>query len=349
MRIESDHIARRREVLTTILRQYIASGQPVGSKAVTFEVSEGLSPATIRNVMAELELEGFLTQPHTSAGRIPTEKAYRFYVDRIVSMARLPSAMENHIDTLLRMDGPLSEETMVCASRILSEASNNVGLALGPASDEKLLQHVKFVELPESRVLVVVVSKPDLVENTVIRMPVDVHQEELDRAADYLNAEYRGWSLRAIRLEVLKRAEEARAFVDALLDNTAHLLREGALGDSQPGTLFVEGTTRMLGQPEFENVQRIRTLLAAFEEKARLTEILSSCLYSSEVGVQVLIGRENPVAEMQACTLVIAPLQYRSRTVGALAVVGPMRMEYDRAVPAVGYVAHRCSQVLSNN
>jgi heat-inducible transcriptional repressor len=349
MRNDPDHQTRRREVLAAVLRQYIASGQPVGSKAVTLEVSETLSPATIRSVMAELEAEGYLTQPHTSAGRIPTEKAYRFYVDRIVNMGRLSSVVENYIDTLLRVDCALSEETMVCASRILSEASNNVGLALGPAADEKLLEQVKFVELPEARVLAVVVSKPELIENRVIRLPAEVRQEDLDRAANYLNGEFRGWSLRAIRLEVFKRAEEARPFVDPLLDNTARLLREGALGDSQPGTLFVEGAVRILSQPEFGNVERLRALLAAFEEKTRLTEILSSCLYTSAVGVQVLIGRENTASEMQCCTLVVAPLQYRSRTVGALAVVGPTRMDYDRAVPIVGYVAHRCNQVLSNN
>jgi heat-inducible transcriptional repressor len=349
MRSEHDHEARRRDVLVTIIRQYIANGQPVGSKAVTPEVSETLSPATIRNVMAELEAEGFLAQPHTSAGRVPTEKAYRFYVDRIVLTDRLPLGMETYIDKHLPMEGAPPEEMMASASHILAKASNGIGLALGPAVDEKLFEHVKFVKLSDNRALVVIVSKPELIESRIIRMSLEVSQEELDRAANHLNAKFRGWSLRALRLEILRRAEDSRAFADALLDSITELLKEGAFGDSQPGALFVEGTARILNQLEFGDVHRIRSLLAALEEKARLTEILSSCLACSDVGVQVLIGRENPAREMQSCALVVAPLQYRMRTVGALAVVGPTRMEYGRAVPAVGYVAHRCSQVLSCN
>jgi heat-inducible transcriptional repressor len=346
MRFDPTYESRQSEVLTAILRHHIGTGLPVGSKSIASEVSGDFSPATIRNVMAKLEFEGFLSQPHTSAGRVPTEKAYRFYVERIKGNGRLAPSIVKFIETRLRADGDPPEDLMARVSHILSEVSNSVGLALGPGFEEKLLEHIKLVKLAESRVLAVLVSRHDFVENKVVRLEEDVSQEDLDRASQYLNGEFRGWSLRAIRMEISKRAEEARSVFDALLRSLSRLLDEGVLGDDRPGRLFVEGTSKILNQPEFEDATKIRELLAAFEEKAKLIKILESCLQSADGSVQVLIGKENPADEMRECALVIAPLRYRSRVVGALGMVGPIRMEYDRTVPTVDFVAHLCSRML---
>jgi len=336
-------------VLSAIVRHYIASGMPVGSKTITSETAELLSSATVRSVMSQLETEGFLEQPHTSAGRIPTDKAYRFYVDRLMQIARLTPALVKFIDESLCVDEVPNEQLMARASHVLAEVSSNVGLVLGPALEEKLLEHIKFIKLPDRRVLVVIISRPNLVENKVLRLDEDISQEELDRSAAYLNSEFRGWSLRTIRVEIFKKIEEARELFDHLLQSVGRLLLEGALGHDELGPLFVEGTAKILEQPEFEDVQKIRQLLLAFEEKAKLISILGSCLPSSNAGVQIVIGRENPANEMRHCALVVAPLIYRSRVVGALGVVGPTRMEYDRAVTAVDYVAHPCNRLLSVN
>ena len=350
MRIEPNLEKRRGEVLSAVVRQYILTGSPVGSKAVALESSEVLSPATIRHVMSQLEADGFLEQPHTSAGRIPTDKAYRYYVDRMMRWVRLAPALEQFIDESLRSKEELpGEELMARASHVLAEVSQNVGLVLGPALEEKLLEHIKFVNLPDRRVLVVIISKPNLVEDKVLRLDEDISQEELDRCAAYLNAEFRGWSMRTIRLEMVNKIEEAKMLFDRLLQSVATLLMEGALGRDELGPLFVEGTSRILEQIEFEDVRKIKQLLRAFEEKAKLIEILGTCLHSSEAGVQIVIGGENPSDEMQHCALVVAPLLYRSRVVGALGVVGPTRMEYDRAVTTVDYVAHQCNRLLSIN
>jgi heat-inducible transcriptional repressor len=349
MRSEPNLEKRRREVLSAILRHYIASGQPVGSKTVAIETQESLSPATVRAVMSQLETEGFLEQPHTSAGRIPTDKAYRYYVDRMMQMARLTPALVQFIEESLSGEQVPNEQLMARASRVLAEVSSNVGLVLGPALEEKLLEHIKFIKLPDCRVLVVIVSRPNLIENNVLRLDDDISQEELDRSAAYLNTEFHGWSLRTIRLEIFKKIEEARELLDHLLRSVGRLLMEGALGHDELAPLFVEGTTRILEQPEFEDVRKIRQLLLAFEEKAKLIEILGSLLRSSSTGVQVVIGKENPADEMRHCALVMAPLRYGSRIVGALGVVGPTRMEYDRAVTAVEYVAHLCNRLLSVN
>jgi heat-inducible transcriptional repressor len=349
MRGEHELERRQREVLTALVRQFIPSGVPVGSKTLAGHLAEPLSSATIRNAMAELEAKGYLTQPHVSAGRVPTDKAYRFYVDRVLGPTRLGPAMEKYIDETLRhAPGPL-EQLMARTSRLLSEVSHNVGLVLAPALEEKLLEHIKFVMLPERRVLVVIVSKPDLMESKIIRLEEDFSQEELDRTADFLNAEFRGWSLRTIRLEIFKRMEEEKILYDRLLKNVATLFMWGALASEEPGPLFVDGTAKILDRREFEDVRKIKELLETLEEKAKLVKILSACLQSSNVGVRILIGAENSEKQMQHCTLIVAPIHYRQRRVGALGVVGPTRMEYDRAITAVDYVAHLCSRLLSSN
>ena len=349
MPTQNDLPKRDREILVALIRQFIGSGLPVGSKALAATLEEPLSSATIRNVLAELEQSGFLEQPHISAGRIPTERAYRFYVDRVVVGARLAPDTERYIDRALTPDADRLERLMVTASRTLSEISSNVGLVLAPALEEKLLEHIKFVNLPDRRVLVVIVSKPDLVENRVVRLEDEFTQEELDQAANFLNAEFRGWSLGTIRLEVFTRIEAEKMVCDRLLKNVATLFMWGALSEEEAGQLFVDGTAKILERREFEDVQRIKQLVKTLEEKANLARILAACLQSPEAGVRILIGHENSETQMQHCTLVVAPLHYRNRAVGALGVVGPTRMEYDRAISTVDYVAHLCSRLLSSN
>jgi heat-inducible transcriptional repressor len=344
-----DLSTRYREILVALVRQFIASGFPVGSKALAAQMPTPVSSATVRSAFGVLEDSGFLVQPHVSAGRVPTEKAYRFYVDRVVTGARLAPETERYIDQTLRSDGDRLERLMVKASRTLSEVSRNVGLVLAPALEEKLLEHIKFIILPDQRVLVVIVSKPDLVENRVVRLEDQFTQEELDQAANFLNAEFHGWSLGTIRLEVFHRLEADRILYDRLLQNVAKLFTSGALAEEETGGLIVDGTAKILERPEFEDVQKIKELVKTLEEKAKLARILEACLQTPEAGVRILIGRENAEKQMHHCTLVVAPLHYRHRAVGALGVVGPMRMEYDRAMSTVEYIADLCSQLLSSN
>jgi len=349
MRGQTDLPKRDREILVALLRQFISSGIPVGSKALAAQLPEALSSATIRTVLAALEEGGFLAQPHKSGGRIPTEMGYRFYVDRVVAGARLEPNTEKYIEETLRCDADRLERLMIKASRTLSEVSRNVGLVLAPALEEKLLEHIKFVNLPDRRVLVVIVSKPDLVENRVVRLSDEFTQEELDQAANFLNGEFHGWSLGTIRLEVFKRLEADKILYDRLLKNVATLFMWGALSEAEAGPLFVDGTAKILERPEYEDVRKIKQLLKTLEEKAKLVRILGACLQTPEAGVRILIGRENSEKQMQHCALIVAPLHYRNRAVGALGVVGPTRMEYDRAISTVDYVAHLCSRLLSSN
>jgi heat-inducible transcriptional repressor len=340
---------RERDILVAVVRQFIETGAAVGSKTVAEKLPEALSSATIRNVMATLESEGYLSQPHISAGRVPTDKAYRYYVDRTVSSCRLAPATEEYIHERLQVESGALEAMMSSASRLLSEVSHNVGLALAPALEEKVLEHIKFVLLPDRRILVVIVSKPHWVESKVIHLEEDFSQKELDRTADFLNTEFAGWSLGAIRLEIFKRMEEEKILADRLLQNVATLFMWSALISEAPGALYVDGTAKILDHVEFDDVRKIKELLETFEEKAKLVRILSACLNRWEPGVRILIGHENSETRMHNCTLVVAPLHYRDRAVGALGVVGPTRMEYDRAISTVDYIAHLCSRLLSSN
>jgi heat-inducible transcriptional repressor len=299
--------------------------------------------------MVVLEEGGFLLQPHTSAGRVPTEKAYRYYVDREIHGNRLSPDTERYIDQTLQAESDGLDRLMLKASRTLSEVSRNVGLVLAPATDEKLLEHIKFINLPDHRILVVIVSKPDLVENRVIRLDDEFTQEELDHAANFLNQEFLGWSLGTIRLEIFQRLEADKILCDRMLKNVATLFSSGALSEDDAGELIVDGTAKILEQPEYEDVQKIKQLVKTLEEKARLASILEACLRTPQTGVRILIGREISDKQMQDCTLVVAPLIYRERAVGAIGVVGPIRMEYDRAMSTVGCVARICSRLLSLN
>ncbi len=340
---------RQQEVLATIIRRYVATGSPVGSKAVAAEFQEALSSATIRNLMADLEIAGYLVQPHTSAGRVPADKAYRFYVDSLAWRCALGATTEQYIDDQLGSEPISADEFMERISQILSKVSSHLGIVLAPALEERLLEQIKFVKLPDRRVLAVIVSRPDLIENRLFSVEDEISQEDLDHAADHLNSEFRGWSLRTIRLEIAKRVEEMKAASDRLLSCVARLMMWGALAQEEPAPLFVGGAAKILGQPDFEGAESVRDLLAAIEEKVKVVKILGLCLDAPHRGVQVLIGHENPNSEMRQCSFVVAPYHYRQRPVGALGVIGPKRMEYARAIRTVEYVAQVTSRVLSSN
>ncbi len=349
MRDRGELPRRERDILVALVRTFIETGAAVGSKTLAEKLPEPPSSATIRNVMANLETLGYLSQPHISAGRVPTEKAYRYYVDRTAGCSPLAPDTQEYIRERLRAEGGVLDDMMSSASRVLSEVSHNVGLALATALEEKVLEYIKFVSLPDRRILVVIASKPDLVESKVIRVEEGLSQQELEQTADFLNSEFRGWSLAAIRLEIFKRMEEEKILADRLLQNVARLFMWSALISEAPGSLFVDGTAKILDHVEFDDICKIKELLETFEEKAKLVKILSACLNTREAGVRILIGRENSEGGMHNCALVVAPLHYRDRTVGAIGVVGPMRMEYDRAISTVDYIAHLCSRILSSN
>src|SRR3982750_1857862 len=258
--------ARGQIILTAIINEHFVTGEPVGSKvlAARFANATGLSSATIRNVMGELEEMGMLEQPHTSAGRVPTDKGYRFYVDNLLGVLSISN------DDLHRIGGEfgLSDSELVDTpdrlmertSQLLSALSNNVGIVVSPSLANDRLQHIEFVNLSENRILVVLVSAPNIVHNRIIRLKVSFSKEELERTANYLNAEFSGKSLAEIRAEIMTLMHEEKALFDKLLQTAVILCSESIEDEDMPGEVFVDGTSNMLSKSDFADLERLREL-----------------------------------------------------------------------------------------
>ena len=347
--------SRGQAVLSAIIKEHLVTGEAVGSHALSdrFEHAAGWSSATIRYVMGELEEAGLLEQPHTSAGRIPTDQGYRYYVDNILDGARLSRGDRRAIESIGQVDAARArpDRLMERASHVLSLLSENVGIVVWPPLAENRLQHIKFLRLPDQRILVVLVSRSNIVQDKVIRLDENFSQDELDQTARYLNTEFRGKSLLAIRVEIIALMREEKALYDRLLRN-AMLLCEGSLvGEEETaGEVYVDGASNILSKPEFAGGETMRELFRTFEEKTRLVSILNECVAgdSGPGEVKVVIGRENITPSMKGCALITASYQVGDDISGTLGVVGPTRIEYARMMAVVNYLARFIERELSH-
>ena len=335
---------RRQAVLATIIDEYLVSGEPVGSHVISekFSRAPGWSSATIRNVMAELEEFGLLEQPHTSAGRIPTDQGYRHYVDNVLDSTKLSRQDVAAIENIGVGDEVRArpDRAMERASHVLSALSNNVGIVVWPSLAHNGLKHIRFVQLPDSRILVVLVSTSNVVHDKVIRLGEEFSQDELNRAASFLNTEFAGKSLLTIRSEIVARMKQERALYDSVVRN-AILLCERSLQDEDAAVaeVFLDGASNIFGKPEFSDTETIRELLQTFEEKSRLVKILNECVAGDlSPVVKVLIGSENPVSSMQHCSVITTSYRVGTDVCGTLGVVGPTRIAYGRMMAVVNYL-----------
>jgi heat-inducible transcriptional repressor len=357
---EQNILDSRAEVLfAALIKEHLVTGEAVGSRVLSdrFAHGYGWSPATIRNVMAELEDAGLVDQPHTSAGRIPTDKGYRYYVDNMLGEARLSRGDLKAIDDLFdvsEFDAAASpDRLMETASHVLSAFSQNVGIVISPSMAENRLKHIEFVQIPDKRILVVLVSMSNIIHNKVIRTADDLSQDELDRTARYLNAEFSGKSLLTIRAEIVELMKEEKALYDRLLQNAVLLCERSLEGEeTSGGEVYVDGTSNILLKPDFVDIERMRDLFRTFEEKSRLIKILNECVAHESQNypgdVHVVIGREHPATSMRNCALITAPYRVgSSESVGTLGVVGPMRIEYARIMAMVNYMARLIEHRLS--
>lgn len=351
--------ARGQLVFSAIVSEHLITGQPVGSKSIAekFANASGLSSATIRNVMGELEELGLLEQPHTSAGRIPTDRGYRFYVDNLLGILELPEKDLHVITKELGINDfeipEAPEKLMEKTSQVLSALSQNVGIVVSPSLAKDRLQHIQFVNLSEHRVLVVLVSAPNIVHNKIIRLNETIPQDELDRTARYLNVEFGGKSLWEIRQEILKLMHEDKALFDRMLQTAMILCSQSLEGEEEvAGEVYVDGTPNILNRGDFADLDKLRELLRTIEEKTRLLQILNECVVKDSAvkgDVKVVIGSENTSTTLQDCTLITAPYSLGDgSTFGTLTVLGPTRIEYGRMISIVSYVARLLEKVMSN-
>ncbi len=336
---------REREILTAIVETFIATGEPVGSRTLSRANREGLSAATIRNVMSDLADAGFLEQPHTSAGRVPSAEAYRYYVEQLTGTARISSEDEGIIQDSLHgiTDVP---EFMERTSHVLSLISRNVGVAVAGGGPRNALEHVYFSRLGDQKVLAVVVTKSGVVRDRVLRM--DLPQAELDMAARYINENFRGWTIEAMRSELARRLEVERDEYDHLMASVEQLYRQGALaGDDRDQMVYVEGASNLVEGEQ--DRRRLQEMLKTLEEKQKVVELLGAYLDVKQEAVRVVIGLDQTLPSMRNFVLIGAPLRVGSDVMGSLAVIGPTRLDYQHTISAVSYIARMFDKVLNES
>jgi heat-inducible transcriptional repressor len=319
-----------------VLVHYIQTGEPVGSRTVAKFSGLKLSPATIRNLMLDLEERGYLQQPHTSAGRVPTPLGFRYYVDRILPIQGLVAGMQRQIEEAFTPSAADPQELFRQASRALSMASGHPALVLSPRPQAMLLRHIQLIALGGDGILCLLVAQDQQVQTRFLRVETSYTQEQLDRFSRYLNEICQNLTLAEARYRILRQMEEEKNLFDKIVSQALSLSRQ-ALSEDEEEDLYIEGTSHILDYPEFAaDVEKIRVIFKAFEEKHHLITLLDQALKSQ--GVHVIISPDEQFPEMQL-SLVASSYRSDQAPVGSLGVIGPMRMDYARVVPIVKYTA----------
>jgi heat-inducible transcriptional repressor len=299
-----------------------------------------------------LEKVGFLTQPHTSAGRVPTAKGYRFYVDSLSDTRQLTTREVDRIKQSLEQETDPGE-LMSKTSQVLSTLSNNVGFVLAPPISRAAMKHIKFVRIAKRRILVVLVTSSGLVQHRLIRIDQDLPQGELNQAGRYLVAHFEGRTLLEIRLELLRLMMEEKSLYDRMLQNvtllgTASLVQyEGE--ENEEAEVYLGSTASMIRKPELADIKKMTVLFETFEEKSRLVKIVTECLKANSSGPTVRIGLEKHLPGMRDWALISSPYLYDQKSMGSLGILGPSRMEYDKAISLVDYVAKLFGKLLNSD
>src|SRR5271166_530044 len=341
---------REREILTAIVETFIASGEPVGSRTLARSSREGLSAATIRNVMADLADAGFLEQPHASAGRVPTAEAYRYYVEQLSGEAHLSRENESIISESLTGVTNV-QEFMERTSHVLSLISHSVGVTVATTGPQNALEHVYFSRLSDQKVLAVVVTRSGIVRDRVLRL--DIPQNDLDLAARYINDNFRGWTMGDMRAELARRLEQERSDYDRLMKSIEQLYQQGALASSDDTqAVFVEGAANLvMNNAGEEDRQRLQDMLRTLEEKEKVVKLLGAYLDTRQEAVRVVIGLDQalPASNLQNFVLIGAPARVGGEVMGSLAVIGPTRLDYQHTMSAVSYIARLFDKLLNES
>jgi heat-inducible transcriptional repressor len=365
--------ARQRAILTAIIESYIETGEPVGSGTIAGTIARvqagggagsggGLSPATVRNEMAELANEGLLEQPHTSAGRVPTARAFRLYVERLSGGAGLlggPEQMHQrlHLESQIESSfvGVSGTQAMLeRTSHVLATVSSGVGVAVAMAAGGDTLEHVHFSRIAKGRVLAVVVTSSGLVRDRVLAMDgadgEELTERELEAASNFLNENFRGWSIERVRAEIGRLVERERSEYQRLL-GAVEQLWAGAVPEGSAGvrTVYVEGVANLLGNRgvgSAEDVARLREVLAALEAKQRLVELLDAYIDAKQESVRVIFDLEEHAPEMAGLVLIAAPARMAGEGRGTVGVIGPKRIHYENTMNAVSYIAQVFERIL---
>jgi heat-inducible transcriptional repressor len=339
---------RTRRILATLVRSYIETGEPVSSGSLAQKTGLNVSSATVRNVLSQLEEMGYVWQPHTSAGRVPTDAGYRCYVDMLLDTRR--SAKDaSAVEARLRQEAgtaPLMDDLLSSTSHVLSEAGNGVGFAIAPPNAQAVFQHIEFVPISGSRVLVVLVTSGNQVSQKSVDIGEAVSASELVQAANFLNAEFAGRSLDEVRAGVIERLKEERSLYDQLLGLALRLASTSFQNLDRPTAVYIDGASTLIEevvQASGISANTLKTLLRMVEEKQRLVRMLTE--YIDGPGLTVVIGAEHTDPELHPLSL-IAATYFDGRSNGTVGIIGPTRMRYSKAIGAVDIAAIAVARVL---
>jgi heat-inducible transcriptional repressor len=343
---------RARALLKNLVERYISDGQPVGSKTLAEDYSQstgkGLSPATIRNVMGDLEGAGLIASPHTSAGRIPTQQGLRFFVDSLLKVEPLEGAALNLLQTQLQQGDLDSSNIVEVASGMLSEITHMAGLVTVPKQEFSALRQIEFLPLSDRRVLAVLVTNDHDVQNRVIDVEREYGRDELQQLAGYLNAHLSGLSMSEVRRRLLAEMTTARETMNNMMADAVGMAEKAlAAGDANDAAsrVVVAGQTNLFGFEEFCEVGKLRGLLDAFNQKRELLGFLDRCENAS--GIQIFIGHESGYQPLDECSVIATPYGNQDDIIGVLGVVGPTRMAYDKVIPVVDATARLLGAALT--
>jgi len=334
---------RSREVFRHVVDAYVETGEPVGSKSLSNRLGMSLSPATIRNVMAELELAGLLYAPHTSAGRLPTEAGLRLFVHGLLEIGALSPQEQKEIEQRCEIAGKSLSDVLEDATKALCGLSGCAGIVLAPKS-EAILKHIEFVSLSPGRVLVVLITEDGLIENRIIEVPLGIPPSKLIEAGNYLNNRLAGKTLKEAKTQILGELEENKSQLDLL---TSKAVGEGLAiwaGKGTSTSLIIRGQSNLLQDVRhMEELNRIRSLFEALDAQEELLQLLDASIAAD--GVQIFIGSESSLFQLSGCSLIVSSYSGdNGRIVGAIGVIGPTRLNYSRIIPMVDYTAKLISK-----
>ncbi|HEY8346610.1 MAG TPA: heat-inducible transcriptional repressor HrcA [Symbiobacteriaceae bacterium] len=321
---------RKSRVLQAIVEDYVATAEPVGSRTIARKYSLGVSPATIRNEMADLEEMGYLEQPHTSAGRIPSDLGYRYYVDCLMETPEVDPAdaelIRRTFERKIREVDVLIRET----ARLLSETTHLTAVVVGPQLSKAHFRELRFIPLDDRRAVLIYITDSGFVENHVVELPVEITMLELERVAEILNQQLRGQPVESLSRTALRIVQDELKRYGALLEQTLEFLKEN-LEPGEKRRLYLGGTTNILNQPEFRNVDKLRSLLSVLENDELVAELLEATEPDSDKPT-IQIGEEIKIREMADCSVVSAYYTLGNEVIGRVGIIGPKRMEYGRVV-----------------
>jgi heat-inducible transcriptional repressor len=337
---------RARQLLTALVERYIHDGQPVGSRTLSRDSGLALSPATIRNVMADLEHLGFIGSPHTSAGRVPTQKGYRFFVDTLVKYDTPDNREIAALQARLAADAASDQQLARSASDVLSRLTHMAGVVTIPRHVAGSLRHIEFLPLSDRRVLAILVINEQEVQNRILQMDRDYASDELVQAANYLNEQFAGRTLIRVREKLLSEMRESRESMNRFMLNAIMMAQQVLDASDEDGAYYLAGETNLMDFAELSDVNKLRELFEAFGRKRDILHLLDRCMGGANM--QIFIGDESGYDLFDDCTVIATPYTVDEEVVGVLGVIGPTRMAYERVIPIVDITAKLLGSALNS-